>query len=106
VENERESKGNYMALEPENYLLLDAIHKKKRKEGQHIGVAIPKNGNYLIRALDIRRVFFFIASSILLILPLFFLQSVRSFFITLSAEVRMGILEHVQDAQVAPLRAI
>jgi len=33
VENERESKGNYMALEPENYLLLDAIHKKKRRRG-------------------------------------------------------------------------
>jgi len=35
VENERESKGNYMALEPENYLLLDAIHKKKRRRGSH-----------------------------------------------------------------------
>lgn len=78
-----------MPLEPENYLLMDARRKEEKIKGSHWKGESRKNGNYLIRALDICLSFFF-AIPTLLILPLFFLQSVRSFFITLSAEVQIG----------------
>lgn len=95
--------------------------KRRKNKGEPLEGGIPKKWQ-LFNTRPRHLFAFFFAIPTLLILPLFFLQSVRSFFITLSAEVQIGWTEEIwwgkyggvgaggfwsmSRTQVAPLRAI
>lgn len=105
-----------MPLEPENYLLMDARRKEEKIKGSHWKGESRKNGNYLIRALDICLPFFchpYTSNSASVFSPKcekFFHYTVcrSSDWVNRGDMVReiwrswsWGVLEHVQDSSGA-----